>query len=431
VNGSTITALTPSRGAGAVDLDVRNPGAQSVTLGHGFSFVSAEAPLTVQSVSPNHGSTVGGEVVTVSGTGFQAGAAVLFGGTAGTTVSVVNATMLTVTTPARCAGPVSVTVSSGSAAASLLDGFRYSGAPMRIDAVSPATGRAGDIVSIRGFGLDPVTGVTFNGVESTAVTAQGNGTIVKCVVPQASGLAIPVSVTVAGVGTAIGTFSYTEAPSAPFLVTSVAPSAGPFGGGNTVTLTGTGFQSGANVTFGASQASNVIVLDSTKITATVPSFAQASEPAPTTVTVVNPGSKAAGSAGAYTYSPTGGGCVTAGLTQCVGGNRLALQVTWKNPYDGGTVGVGAPVPMTSDTGSYWFFDDQNTELVVKVLDGRAANGSFWVFYGALSDVEYDLTVTDTVTGAVKSYRNAPRNLGSVADTKAFPVGNVYQPCENP
>jgi hypothetical protein len=59
------------------------------------------------------------------------------------------------------------------------------------------------------------------------------------------------------------------------------------------------------------------------------------------------------------------------------------------------------------------------ELAIKVLDGRAVNGSFWVFYGALSDVQYDVTVTDTTTGQVRTYHNTAGTLASVADTKAF------------
>jgi hypothetical protein len=55
-----------------------------------------------------------------------------------------------------------------------------------------------------------------------------------------------------------------------------------------------------------------------------------------------------------------------------------------------------------------------------VLDGRAINGGFWVFYGALSNVEYTLTVTDTETGRVKTYFNPSRNFGSLGDTSAFP-----------
>ena len=59
------------------------------------------------------------------------------------------------------------------------------------------------------------------------------------------------------------------------------------------------------------------------------------------------------------------------------------------------------------------------ELVVKVLDGTAVNGHHWVFYGALSDVRYTITVTDTQTGATQVYENPLGTLASVADTAAF------------
>ena len=77
------------------------------------------------------------------------------------------------------------------------------------------------------------------------------------------------------------------------------------------------------------------------------------------------------------------------------------------------------MPLTSDTGGFWFFDASNTELMIKILDGRALNGHFWVFAGALSDVGYTITVTDTQTGKSKVYRNAPHQLASRADTTAF------------
>ncbi|HYL04796.1 MAG TPA: hypothetical protein VE075_02085 [Thermoanaerobaculia bacterium] len=54
-----------------------------------------------------------------------------------------------------------------------------------------------------------------------------------------------------------------------------------------------------------------------------------------------------------------------------------------------------------------------------VATARAVNGKFWVFFGALSDVEYTLTVTDTATGVVKTYHNPAGRLASVADTSAF------------
>jgi hypothetical protein len=42
-----------------------------------------------------------------------------------------------------------------------------------------------------------------------------------------------------------------------------------------------------------------------------------------------------------------------------------------------------------------------------------------VFYGALSNVQYSLTVTDTATGATRTYTNPAGQFASVADTGAF------------
>ena len=82
--------------------------------------------------------------------------------------------------------------------------------------------------------------------------------------------------------------------------------------------------------------------------------------------------------------------------------------------------VTAPLcPSPGDTGYFWFFDSANVELVIKVLDGRGINGHYWVFYGALSNVGYTVTVTDTQTGTVRSYENPSGTLASSADTSAF------------
>ena len=113
-------------------------------------------------------------------------------------------------------------------------------------------------------------------------------------------------------------------------------------------------------------------------------------------------------------------CATGGRTLCLSGSRFKVTVSWTNPYaTPPTSGVGTASTLTSDTGAFWFFEPSNIELVVKVLDGRGTNGKFWVFYGALSDVAYTITITDTETGAVKTYANPAKHLGSVADTSAF------------
>ena len=78
--------------------------------------------------------------------------------------------------------------------------------------------------------------------------------------------------------------------------------------------------------------------------------------------------------------------------------------------------------LTDDTGVFWFFAPSNLELMVKVLDGSGVNGHFWVFYGALSDVEYTITVTDTATGSQRTYHNPLHHLASGAYLDAFPAG---------
>ncbi|HYU30898.1 MAG TPA: hypothetical protein VEW48_01935 [Thermoanaerobaculia bacterium] len=103
---------------------------------------------------------------------------------------------------------------------------------------------------------------------------------------------------------------------------------------------------------------------------------------------------------------------------CLGGGRFRLTASWRVPSTG-THGEGIPLGLSADTGSFWFFAPTNAELVVKVLDGRALNGHFWVFYGSLTNVEFDLTVTDTVTGQRRTYHNPAGTMASRADTEAF------------
>ena len=111
-------------------------------------------------------------------------------------------------------------------------------------------------------------------------------------------------------------------------------------------------------------------------------------------------------------------CATPDRTLCLQDSRFRVDVTWHDPRSGAT-GTASALPQTSDTGGFWFFNPDNLELTVKVLDGRAVNGHFWVFYGSLSDVEFTINVTDSTTGAKRTYHNPPYNLASKADTTAF------------
>ncbi|MCB1035502.1 MAG: hypothetical protein KDD47_16890, partial [Acidobacteria bacterium] len=115
-------------------------------------------------------------------------------------------------------------------------------------------------------------------------------------------------------------------------------------------------------------------------------------------------------------------CVADEHNLCLLDGRFELSVTWHNGRNGSS-GVGGAISGQDPdgrSGFFWFFRPDNVELVVKVLDGRRANGHFWLFYGALSDVEYTLRVRDTATGDERVYHNPAGNLCGLGDTRAFP-----------
>jgi hypothetical protein len=75
------------------------------------------------------------------------------------------------------------------------------------------------------------------------------------------------------------------------------------------------------------------------------------------------------------------------------------------------------VPISDLTGAFFFADPSDLEVVAKVIDfgDRIA-----VYYGTLSDLEYDLTVTDTESGVQKVYHNPAGTYCGGLDNTAFP-----------
>ncbi len=112
-------------------------------------------------------------------------------------------------------------------------------------------------------------------------------------------------------------------------------------------------------------------------------------------------------------------CIGGPTTLCLGdGGRFRAEITWTD-FEGNS-GPGRSTGFaTPDTGSFYFFNPDNIEMVVKALDGRQFNGGFWVFFGSLTNVGFEMTVTDTDNGLVKTYSNPLGNFASVGDTDAF------------
>ena len=102
-------------------------------------------PPTVGSLSPNSGSTDGGEVVTIGGTNFVDGATVSFDGMPAPSVTMVDAGTITATTPAHAAGAVDVVVTNPDSQNGMLpNGYSYgdpaADPPPTVSSVSPSSG---------------------------------------------------------------------------------------------------------------------------------------------------------------------------------------------------------------------------------------------------------------------------------------------------
>ena len=111
-------------------------------------------------------------------------------------------------------------------------------------------------------------------------------------------------------------------------------------------------------------------------------------------------------------------CVADGTTLCLNNSRYRVQTQWFTRD--GSSGAGQVIPLTGDTGAFWFFSSGNVEMVIKVLDGCGVNSRYWTFAGGLTDVNVILTVSDTQTGSVKAYTNPQGTpLQPIQDTSAF------------
>ena len=133
-------------------------------------------------VSPDSGPVEGGSLVTVTGSDFQDGAAVSFGGAAATTVDVKGPTELTCVTPAHAAGKVDVKLTNpDTGTTTFLKGFTYvdeADAPV-IDWIDPVNGpvTGGTQVAVHGQNFQPNPTVFFGTKQATMLEFKDSTTV--------------------------------------------------------------------------------------------------------------------------------------------------------------------------------------------------------------------------------------------------------------
>jgi len=120
-------------------------------------------------------------------------------------------------------------------------------------------------------------------------------------------------------------------------------------------------------------------------------------------------------------------CVPDERTLCLGpGGRFQARAQWRTAD--AEADLARARPLTSESGAFSFFDEENLELFVKVLDGCGINQRHWIYAAGLTDVEALLLVTDTATGEVWSHDNAllarfppVQDVGALASCDSLPL----------
>jgi hypothetical protein len=330
-SSTSITAVAPAAPAGVTDVTVTNAGGTSATsTADQFTFI---APPTITGVSPNSGPLAGGNWVTVTGTNLSTTNKVSLGeGT--TSFNVLSDTSLSVYIPAGESPEtvdITVTTIGGTTARTSADRYTYVAPPPppTVTGVAPNSGTAlgGTTVTITGTGFTNVVWVSFGGYAAQSFTINSD-TSITAVAPALyydGTVDITVQTLASGWSATGPADQFTYADPTP-TVTGVSPSTGSAAGGDTVTITGTGFTNAYDVSFGSVSASFTINSDGS-ITATSPA-ASADGAVDVTVTSVG-GTSATGSADQFTYAdaaPTVSG-VSPSTGSAAGGDTVTITGT--------------------------------------------------------------------------------------------------------
>jgi hypothetical protein len=297
VSDTEITATFGNDGdfAGTTDVTVTTPdGTSATSAADQITFV---LPPTMTSISPNNGPLTGGNTITLTGTGFTGATRVWFATLVAGVVTPIDATSFTVDSDTQITAVVPASPGGGSVYADVHVATPYGNSDNSIPPTyewnplptvtltSPNMGvnLGGEQVTITGTGFTDASAVTFGSTPATNFTVVSD-TEITAIAPAValtqtypSGLPhnmLDVSVTTPN-GTNIDAtgaqFNYIQTPT----ITGVSPANGPTAGGNTVTITGTGFKFSrilevVGLAFGSTPATSFTVNSDTQITATVP-----------------------------------------------------------------------------------------------------------------------------------------------------------------
>jgi len=421
----------------------------------GIVALTFDIPFAV-SVTPSSGPSSGGTFVDIHGGGFvNGGTSVFFGGVASPSVSFVSTDELFALTPAQAPGHTGVAPDTANGPGfDFTLGFDFHPS---VTGVSPSSGptSGGNSVNITGSGFTGATNVNFGGV-GASFSVNNDGSITATAPAGAVGT-VDITVTTNGETSTTSfadLYTYVVQPA----VSGVSPNVGPTSGGNAVSLSGSGFSTASQVTFGGVAAGFFINNDGS-ITATAPAHSAGT----IDVTVTSPGgTSATSSLDFYTYdarptvssvSPmagptTGGNTVTINGTNFLAGAGVsfggtasasitfvsATQLKAVAPaHAAGTVDVTVTTPGGTSAivaGDHYVYDARPTVSSLSPVAGPIAGGNTVTINGknflAGAGVKFGATASASVTfvSATQLKAVAPAHAAGTVDVTVTTPGGT-------
>ena len=270
----------------------------------------------------------------------------------------------------------------------------------------------GTSITITGTNFTGVNAVEFGGVAATSYTVN-SVTSITAITPAGTGTVDVQVFNASGVSQYNSADLYTYV--SPVTVTGLSPTQGVAAGGNSVTITGTDFSTGATVMFGSTAATGVVVNSSTSITAVAPA---GSGTVNVTVTTYQ-GTSAINSSDLYTYEPpptvTGvspaTGSVTGGTSVTLTGAGFASGMTVKFGSTAATsVTVSSSTSATATSPS-----NSSPDGGVVIVSATTVDGTSPINPGSGNSDTFTYTSPVTITG-LNVHTGAPGGGTSVVIT---------------
>lgn len=277
VSSKQLNAVTPEWAhPETVNVTVKNPDGQQTSETLTYTYNEPQpAPVSVTLVNPDNGLTTGGNIVYVTGTGFQRGIKVFFGDLEAEVKTFTSSTRISVAAP-PVASPQQVDVrvlNPDKGTSTLPAAYTYTLTRPTITTLSPSSGpkTGGTALYINGTNFEPTMRVSINGMDIPIDTFVNN-TRVKVTTPPSSITGdVPITVTLLNGESASSTFKYEEPVLGPAPVLRLLNvTSGPSTGGGTIYLTGSNFERGSRVFFDGVESTKVSFSSTIRISAVVP-----------------------------------------------------------------------------------------------------------------------------------------------------------------